>query len=155
MTIARLELHPFSPNDHPAAALIAELNAELDTLYRAEDNHFSLADADVAEGSGAFFVATLEGRPVGCGAVRLIAASRAEIKRMYVRPSVRGRGVGRALLARLESEARLLGATSLVLEMGDKQPGAEALYRGAGFTPIPCWGEYLATPASVCLGKQI
>lgn len=155
MVLPPPELRPASPDDPDATTLIGELNAELDALYRPDDNHFSLDHSEVVGGRGAFFVAFLDGRPVGCGAVRLIDESRAEIKRMYVRPDVRGRGVGRALLNRLESEARDLGATSLVLEMGDSQPGADALYRGAGFREIPCWGEYLATPASVCLGKPI
>ncbi len=155
MALPTPELRPASPDDPDATRLIDELNAELDALYRPDDNHFSLDRSEVAEGRGAFFVAFLEGQPVGCGAVRLIGEARAEIKRMYVRPNVRGRGVGRALLNRLESKASALGATSLVLEMGDSQPGADALYRGAGFREIPCWGEYLATPASVCLGKRI
>lgn len=155
MTSAPPELHLSSPGAPESVALIAELNAELDALYRPEDNHFSLDEADVAEGSGVFLVATLDGRAVGCGAVRLIGGSRAEVKRMYVRPSARGRGVGRALLTRLESEASRLGASALVLEMGDDQPAAAALYRRAGFSRVPCWGEYLATPASICLGKQI
>ncbi len=155
MTMARLELHRASPGDPDAAALIAELNAELDALYRPDDNHFSLDESDVTDGRGAFLVARLEGGPVGCGAVRLLSDGRGEIKRMYVKPKARGQGVGRALLTRLEVEAKTLGATRLVLEMGDGQPVAEALYRGAGFSEIPCWGEYLATPASVCLGKRI
>lgn len=155
MTMARLELRRASPADPDAAALIAELNAELDALYQPDDNHFSLDESEVSEGRGVFLVAFLGGSPVGCGAVRLLSEARAELKRMFVKPSVRGRGMGRALLTRLESEAKALGATHLVLEMGDNQPGAEALYRGAGFSEVPCWGEYLATPASVCLGKQI
>lgn len=155
MTPAQPVLRPVSPRDPDAAALIAELNAELDALYRPDDNHFALDESEVTEGRGAFLVAFFDGNPAGCGAVRLISDSRAEIKRMYVKPSVRGQGVGRALLTRLEAEAKALGAAHLVLEMGDSQPGADALYRRAGFIQIPCWGEYLATPASVCLGKQI
>ncbi|HZD04843.1 MAG TPA: GNAT family N-acetyltransferase, partial [Longimicrobiales bacterium] len=77
------------------------------------------------------------------------------IKRMYVRAGFRGSGVGRLLLQRLEAEARRRGASSLVLEMGDSQPDAASLYRRAGFVPIPCWARYLATPASICLGKDL
>lgn len=144
-----------SPIDDEAATLIHELNALLSGLYSPDDNHFALDPQEVAPGRGLFVVACLEGEPVGCGATRLIDPERAEVKRMYVRPHVQGRGVGRAILERLEDEARRLGARSVVLEMGSSQPAAAALYRRAGFTQIDCWGEYLATPASVCLGKDL
>ncbi len=144
-----------SPSDPEAAMLIAELNELLDGIYQPEDNHFSLDPSDVANGRGLFLVARRACSPIGCGALRMTDDGRGEIKRMYVRPEARGKGVGRAILALLEEEARRLGATGLVLEMGDRQPGAQALYTAAGFTPIPCWGEYLATPQSVCLGKDL
>src|SRR4051794_12253445 len=79
----------------PAAQeLIRALNAELEARYPEEGaNFFRLEAKEVAEGHGAFLVAYLDGRPVGCGAVRRIAASVAEIKRMYVDPCARGRRV--------------------------------------------------------------
>lgn len=150
-----LELVPSSPDDPYALALIADLNDLLDGLYHPDDNHFSLDPTEVVEGLGIFLVARRHGVTVGCGALRMTDDRRGEIKRMYVRPEAQGGGVGRAILTALEKEARRLGASQLVLEMGDQQPAAAALYRRAGFTPIPCWGEYLATPASICLGKDL
>ena len=101
-------------------------------------------------------MAYADGAPVGCGAVRLLDGDDAEVKRMYVVPSARGRGVGRALLAALESEARSLGAGRLVLETGIRQTEALALYRRAGFVDIPAYGEYAASPGtSVCLAKGL
>lgn len=144
-----------SLSDGDAASLILELNALLDELYSPDDNHFSLDPGEVIEGRGLFVVARVHDEPVGCGALRMIDARRGEIKRMYVRPAAQGRGAGTAILARLEQQARRLGADSLVLEMGPGQPSAAALYRRSGFTRIECWGEYLATPASICLGKQL
>jgi putative acetyltransferase len=69
---------------------------------------------------------------------------------------VRGHGIGRALLARLEDEARALGLHRLVLETGTRQLEALALYRNAGFTGIPAYGEYVASPGtSVCMAKSL
>jgi putative acetyltransferase len=150
-----LELAVASPTDEDAAALVSELNTLLDALYRPDDNHFRLAPGEVSGARGVFLVARREGEPIGCGAVRILPDGRGEIKRMYVRPGARSGGVGRRILERLEAEARRRGARALVLEMGSDQPAAAALYRGAGFTEIECWGEYLATPASVCLGKDL
>ena len=79
-----------------------------------------------------------------------------ELKRMYVAPEVRGQGIGRALLARLEVEARALGLTRVVLETGTRQAEALALYRRAGFTEIAAYGEYTASAGtSVCMAKAL
>jgi GNAT superfamily N-acetyltransferase len=136
--------------------LIAALNAELQEQYPEPGaNFFSLDPGEVAAGRGAFFVAYADGVPVGCGAIRLIDARTAEIKRMYVDPAVRGRGVARRILATLEREARALGATRAVLETGSRQSPALRLYRAAGYSAIPCWGEYADAPLSICLAKDL
>ncbi len=90
-----------------------------------------------------------------CGAIRLIDSETAEVKRMYVEPNQRGKGVGRAVLAKLEAAAAQLGARRLVLETGTHSPDALGLYRRAGFTQIDCWGEYATSPTSVCLEKKL
>ena len=138
-------------------SLIAALNAEMSAIYPEPGaTHFSLGEEEVAEGRGAFFIVSLEGRPAGCGAVRLLDDTTGELKRMYVAPEARGRGIGRLLLRALEAEARALGARRLVLETGVRQAAALALYRNAGFTAIPLYGEYCLSPAtSVCLGKEL
>jgi GNAT superfamily N-acetyltransferase len=139
-----------------ASALIAALNAELTERYPEEGaNHVQLDAEEVAEGRGAFLVAYVDGRPLGCGAVRRLDPQTAEIKRMYVDPAARGRGVGRRVLAALEVEARRLGARRLVLETGERQPESLALYARAGFTRIPLFGEYVGSPLSVCMEKAL
>lgn len=155
MNAAQPILETVPPSVPEAARLITELNELLDGLYHPDDNHFALTREEVDGARGAFLLARVDGRVAGCGAVRLIEDGRAEIKRMYVRPQFQGQGVGRAILSRLEQEARRLGAHGLVLEMGDQQPAAGALYESAGFRQVPCWGEYLATPNSICLGKEL
>jgi GNAT superfamily N-acetyltransferase len=114
-----------------------------------------LTEDEVGEGKGVFLVASIDGRPVGCGALRRIESGVGELKRMYVSPAERGRGVGRALLEALEAEARRLGLRRVVLETGTRQAEALALYRRAGFTAIPAFGEYVDSPLSVCLGKDL
>lgn len=159
--VAKQDLTPIltpEPLDSPTArALITALNAELSAAYPEEGaNHFRLDLNDVAPGQGVFLVIWQDGVAIGCGAVRLLGGGDAELKRMYVAPEHRGRGTGRALLDRLESEARKLGATRLVLETGTRQREAVALYERAGFRQIPLFGEYLNSPlTSVCYGKVI
>lgn len=139
-----------------ALALIAALNAELSARYPEPGaNHFRLDADEVAPGRGSFVVAYAGDTPVGCGAIRRLDPGTAEVKRMYVAPAARGQGVGRTVLARLETEARAMGITRMVLETGARQPEAIALYSRAGYAPIPAFGEHLDSPLSVCLGKTL
>jgi len=142
-----------------AQQLIGALNAELEDRYPEDGaNFFNLDANEVAEGRGGFFVAYISHEPVGCGAVRRTEPHVGEIKRMYVAPSARGRGVGRQILSALETEARRLGVCRLVLETGPRQPDAIALYSRAGFLRIPLFGQYLDTPhpeLSVCMAKDL
>ena len=152
ITIERAEL-----GAQTSRSLIAALNAELCSAYAEPGaNHFALDPAEVAPGRGAFLVVHLDGKPVGCGAVRLLDDETGELKRMYVAPELRGRGLGRRLVAALEAEALTLGARRLVLETGVRQTRALALYRNTGFRAIPLYGEYCLSPAtSICLGKEL
>ncbi|HEU5021497.1 MAG TPA: GNAT family N-acetyltransferase, partial [Bryobacteraceae bacterium] len=118
--------------------------------------HFSLSGEQVMDGEGAFLIAWLDEVAVGCGAVRRLDVSTAELKRMYVDPQVRGQGVGRALVESLEREARALGVTRIVLETGKRLAPAIRLYERLGYAPVPLFGEYLSSPdTSVCFGKSL
>ncbi len=152
ITIARAEL-----TADVSRSLIQALNAELRGAYSEPGaNHFHLDPEEVAEGRGTFLVLYREGTPVGCGALRVLDGATAELKRMYVSPALRGKGMGRRLVAALEAEARALGVRRLVLETGIRQAAALALYRATGFRPIPLFGEYCLSPeTSVCLGKDL
>ena len=83
-----------------------------------------------------------DGTALGCGALRGIADGVGELKRMYVVPAARGRGVAKVVLAALEDDARDRGWTTLRLETGPRQPEAIALYTGAGYRPIEAFGVY-------------
>jgi putative acetyltransferase len=122
--------------------LLGELDAWLAARYRPEQRHGLDVDA-LFRSPVRFFLATLDGAPVGCGGVALFDAF-AEVKRMYVREASRGRGVAQALLARIEAEARAAGHTCLRLETGVHQPAARRLYERAGFRECGPFGAYLA-----------
>lgn len=107
---------------------------------------------------GTFLVGEVEGVAVACGGVRGCDGGPpgvAEIKRMYVEPSVRGRGLGRVLLEALEAEAGRLGYGRIWLETGTAQPEALQLYATSGWTPIPGYGEYRDEPDNRCFEKVV
>ncbi|GAA0937451.1 ATP-binding protein [Actinocorallia libanotica] len=128
--------------DHPdAQKLITVLLAEYDGLYDDEDGEFidRVAVDEFREPRGAFFLGYHEnGSPVACGGWRALGNGLvAELKRMYVAPSLRGLGVGRRLLARLEEDVAAHGARRIVLETGARNKEALQLYRKSGYQPIP------------------
>jgi putative acetyltransferase len=127
-----------------ARALVEELEATLAADYPPEQRH-GLAFEALFQPHVRLFVASLDGAPAGCGGVALFDDF-AEVKRMYVRPAVRGRGVAQALLARIEAEARSAGAAVLRLETGIRQPAAIRLYERAGFVRCAAFGAYRALP---------
>lgn len=156
MSSANIEIRRVDINSPVVGELITALNAELKKQYPEEGaTHFRLDPDEVAEGSGAFLAACAGDTPIGCGAIRKLDSDTAEIKRMYVVPAARGKGISKEILRALEEEARRLGVRRIVLETGDRQIEAMALYTRAGFVRIPLFGEYLNSPLSVCLAKDI
>ena len=95
--------------------------------------------------------------PFGCGGWRAHRAGEgaAELKRMYIEPGFRRRGLSRVLLAELERTAAAAGHTSLLLNSGDRQPEALALYAREGYSPVPGYGFYADSPEAVFLGKAL
>ena len=79
----------------------------------------------------------------------------AEVKRMFVTPSHRRRGMGRVVLDHLEATAREAGAVVMILETGDAQPEAMTLYESAGYTAIPGFGHYAWSPQNRCYAKPL
>jgi GNAT superfamily N-acetyltransferase len=96
-----------------------------------------------------------DGLAVACGGIARFDDVRGEVKRMYVVPEARGRGLGRRLLAELEEQARRLGYASVVLETGDRQPEALGLYTSSGFERIPCYPPYDTRELSLCFEKSL
>jgi GNAT superfamily N-acetyltransferase len=144
-----------NPHSADCLSLLAELTNELAQLYGDDGgaNSFSLDDA-LAPGA-AFLVARLEGTAIGCGAIRQFAPNTAEIKRLYVVPDARGKGVGRRILRELESAALELGYNRVRLETGLKQPEAIGLYESEGYRRVECYGKHIGNLMSVCFEKPL
>lgn len=102
-----------------------------------------------------YFVVVVDGQAVACGAWQTLQPGIAELKRMYVRPAYRGRGIARQLLVALEETALAAGHPTLWLETGTYLPAAIAFYRSAGYLPIPVYGIYVGNSFSVCFGKTL
>lgn len=94
-------------------------------------------------------------KPVGCGAMKTYEADTMEIKRMYVPPEHRGKGVAAQVLAELENWAAELSVTRCILETGKRQPEAIALYTKCGYRQIPNYGQYADVENSVCFEKKL
>ena len=112
--------------------------------------------------TGAFVVAYLEvdggdRSAVGCAGIRRVDGvdGTCELKRMFVAPEARGRGVARSLLERLEEEAVALGYSTMWLETGTEQPEAIALYESHGYAPIAGFGRYKDLPKSRSFGRRL
>ena len=110
---------------HEVRDLIEELNEVLGAAYEAHQRH-GLSIEQLFEPHVRFFIARLDGLAVGCGGVAVFD-DYAEVKRMYTRPMARGRGVAKALLRRIEDEARGAGILVLRLETGTRQQEAIGL----------------------------
>jgi GNAT superfamily N-acetyltransferase len=139
-----------------ATALADSLEAELLATYDGDPGSGGLPAASIFEPpEGSFLVGRVDGEPVACGGIARYDAATAEIRRMYVVPTARGRGLSRQLLAALEDEARALGYSFVRLETGNLQAAAIGLYVSAGFGPIPRYGPFADDPKSVCFEKRL
>ncbi|QOC93102.1 GNAT family N-acetyltransferase [Micromonospora craniellae] len=153
----QIEIHVV-PFDSPVAQrLITATLADLGTRYGGSGDETPVNAAEFVSPAGAFLVAHLDGQPVGCGGWRSHGdqGDTAELKRMYTDPQVRGRGVARAVLAAIERSAREHGRKRLILECGDRQPEAIAMYTGAGYERIPNFGFYADAPGCLSFGRTL
>ena len=160
-TLAGVDLRTVDYDHRDAVALIGEIQQEYVRRYGGIDRT-PLDPSEFASPSGLFLVGYLDGTPVACGGWRRhegwdpdLLAGDAEIKRMYVVPSARGRGHSRTLLAELERTARAAGVQRVVLETGTGQPEAIGLYTSNGYTPIPGFGIHRGNPKNRCFAKVL
>ena len=140
-----------------AQALAGALEAELLATYGGVPGSGGLPAASIFEppAGGAFLVGRIDGDAVACGGIARYDETTAEIRRMYVVPDARGRGLSRRVLAALEDEARALGYSFVRLETGNLQTEAIGLYVCAGYGPIPRYGPFENDPKSVCFEKRL
>ena len=149
----RLTLARADPRGPAATRLLAEMCAELTRRYHRPPSPYTIEEAEAPRAG--FVVASLDGHPIGCGALRCIDDETVEIKRMYVAPAARRRGVARRILAELEQLAAAHRYLRIILETGVFQPEALALYAATGYRRTPSYGRYIGNPDAVCFEKYL
>jgi GNAT superfamily N-acetyltransferase len=142
-----------SAGSQAAQSLMAGLDEDIMRRYPGEPtNGIDVSEFEAA--GGVFVVCYVNDMPVACGAFRPFEGS-AEIKRMYVVPQLRGRGLARATLDFLEAEAARRGFSRAILETGRIMTEALGLYRSRGWKEIPVFGPYVGDPKSICFEKYL
>src|SRR5690242_10051895 len=137
-------VEPIDPADPRLAALIQAAQDEMRVRYAGTSARPTPASSDIA-----YVLATHDGEPVGAGGLQ----PDGEIRRMYVAPNWRRRGVARVLLAALEERAAASGRSAVRLHTGTLQTEALALYESAGYRRVPLYGPHVGDPWSVCFEK--
>ncbi|MBL7255293.1 GNAT family N-acetyltransferase [Paractinoplanes lichenicola] len=135
-------------------ALLVDVLGELSERYGGTGDDTPIAADDFTTPNGAFFVADDGTALVGCAGWRRHGKD-AELKRMFTAKPVRGQGLGRRLLATIEDSARAAGCRRLILETGDKQPEAVALYVSAGYVRIEDFGYYAGHDSVLSYAKDL
>ena len=155
--MSEIEIHVERFDSAVAQRLIRAALADLGVRYGGSGDETPVDPGEFEPPAGAFLVAHHGGEPVGCGGWRSHGdeGDTAELKRMYTAPAARGRGVARAVLAAVEHSAREHGRKRIVLECGDKQPEAIAMYTAAGYERIPNFGYYRDAPGCISFARTL
>jgi len=150
-----LRLEAADPVGAQATQLLRQMRAEALSRYGDILDASTPVTNELLVARSAFLLARLKGRSVGCAALRPLDAEAAEVKRMYVIPAVRRRGIARLLHAELEAQAAAFGFTTLRAETGNRQPEAIGLYKSSGFRRIGPYGDHAEDPLSICFEKAV
>ena len=143
------------PYEDPVAQhLVERVQLEYVQRYGGRDEAV-VHPGDFEPPAGVFLVAEVDGEAAGCGAWRLLPSGEVEIKRVYVEPAHRRRGLARVIMAALEDDAARAGHRSVVLNTGQEQPEALVLYDRLGYRPVPGYGVYACAPDAVFLGRDL
>ena len=142
-------------DDGPGGELAQAMRDEIAEMYGGleldGDSMPRAGQAELSPPGGAFIVGFLDGSPVCCGGIKRLDGTTCEIKKMYVIPSMRGRGVARTLLRALEQQARDLGYRVGRLDTGPRQGNARGLYESEGYHEIP---DFNGNPVAVFWGEK-
>jgi GNAT superfamily N-acetyltransferase len=151
--VTSLHFDACDPEVAPASELLADMKAELNRAYGSPNRLDvpAVVPADLRPPTGCYVVAYDGPVAVAGGGLRLFGPGVAEIKRMYVVPSSRSRGVAASLLAALEDQATAMGYQAVCLDTGPKQEHALRLYRSAGYAEVPPFND---NPFACFWGKK-
>lgn len=150
----QLVIEPRPYTDADVQRLVEAVQAEYVVLYGGPDEA-QVDAADFAPPKGLFLVGFVDGAAVAMGGWRFTGDGQAELKRMFVVPSARRRGLSRLMLAALERSAAAAGVRLLMLNTGTEQPEAIALYETSDYVTIDGFGHYACAPGAVFYGKQL
>ncbi len=148
-----IHLERTNPDDKDFIELVNQLDAYLAIIDG--DEHLFYAQFNALGKLKCAVVAYENGKPVGCGALKVFDQNTMEIKRMYTLPKTRGKGIASAILSELEKWANELSANRCILETGEKQIEALALYLKFGYKHIPNYGQYIGVANSICFEKEL
>ena len=159
--VAEWQVEQVNFGDPRVQALVAEVQQYYVQIYGGPDDS-PVDPAEFAEPRGRFLLGLVDDAPVAMGGWRMrpdldavIGGRCAEVKRMFVSPMVRRRGLARRLLAALEDSARQAGIEVLALETGTMQPEAIALYEAQGYEPTVRFGHYADSDLSRYFAKRL
>ncbi len=143
-----------TPDQPDVLAFLAKADERAASLYPAESRH-GLAVSALLAAEVRFFVARQDGRALGCGGYVLLPGRAAEMKRLFVDPGARGRGVGGAIVRAVEQAAAGEGVRTLFLETGVKSFEALRLYGRLGFAGCGPFAGHRLDPLSVFMAKRL
>ena len=149
-----IEIAIETPLQDDVRGLVEELNATLLELTPPE-HCYHLTVEQMAGEDTTVFIARDDGLAIGCGALKRHDSTVGEVKRMYTRPEMQGRGIGGKIVAEIEALARREGISRLVLETGDRHPAAWRVYERAGFSRCGPVLDYPDSKWSVFYDKQL
>jgi GNAT superfamily N-acetyltransferase len=139
--------------NHDFIELVRLLDADL--AIRDGDKHTFYDQFNKIDNIRYVVVAYENNIPAGCGAIKEYKPDSMEVKRMYVLPENRKKGIASKILAELEIWARELSYSKCILETGQGQPEAIELYKKNGYTLIPNYGQYAGVENSLCFEKRL
>lgn len=133
--------------------LTSQLDDELCSIYNTRKEDYE--EYNRITGLPTVILAYENGTVIACGCFKAHSPSTIELKRMFVIPAFRGKGIASRMVHELEKWAQEQAYQNAILETGTGQPQAIALYRKLGYTDIPHFGEFPEESRSVCLGKEL
>ena len=133
--------------------LVSELDWELSTR-NGETNEF-FAQYNKIDQIKNVIIATIDDKPVGCGAMKAYDSDTMEIKRMFVPIEMRGKGIAVHILKNLEKWAKEMNYSKCILETGNKMPEAIRLYEKSNYKVVPNYGQYNGIEDSICFEKHL
>jgi putative acetyltransferase len=149
----RISFRRTNSSDPDFQLLVQELDKYL--ASRDGDEHAFYAQFNKIDMLRHVIIGEINSEAIACGAFKPYDAKTAEIKRMYVRPPVRGKGIATRILRELEQWAKEEGYAETILETGKRQPEAISLYKKNGYVIIPNFGQYEGKENSVCFIKNL